>query len=320
MVPRLLLIGIIGAIALASWLATWGLWRYEAAVRDLGPIETRQFESPTLVLLGTGGAFENPSRLGPALAVGVDSTVLLVDAGRAVAETLRSSGIALSQPSAVYLTSLLPENTVGLDDLLTTGWRAGRSRPLRLVGPPGTRALARSLEAALAAALEPLAIQYGLPLMGARFEVEEIDGPWSGSEDTVTVRALPLAGGPLPSFGFRFETGGRSLVVGGTDRDPESLAELAGGADTLVHGAVFGDSVRAAIEAGAADAERLEHEAGLQLSLREAARTAERAGVARLVLVRLRPPPLFDFQFERVAGESFEGRVVVARDGDELTL
>ena len=91
-------------------------------------------------------------------------------------------------------------------------------------------------------------------------------------------------------------------------------------ATALVHGAVFADSVRAAVEAGAEDAERIEREASLQISLRELAGAARKAGAAHLVLVRLRPPPLFDFQFELLVSESYDGRVVVGRDGDELTL
>ena len=54
---------------------------------------------------------------------------------------LRAAEIPLAQPSAVCLTSLTPENTVGLDDRLLTGWLAGRSQPLRVGGPPGTAAL-----------------------------------------------------------------------------------------------------------------------------------------------------------------------------------
>lgn len=319
MVPRLLLIAIVAGIAAAGWFATWGLWRYGDAVRDLAALETRRFDAPTLILLGTGEATENPSRAGPAVAFASGTTVLLVDAGRGVAEALRAAEIAPLQPSSVYLTSLLPENTVGLDDLLTTGWRAGRKRPLRLVGPPGTLTLARAVEAAQALALEALSDQLDLAREGARFAVEELPGSWAGTDGGIAVEARPLAGGPLPSLAFRFEAAGRSAVVAGADRDPEPLAELARGAGALVHGAVFGDSVRAALEAGADDAERIEREASLQLSLRELAAAAREAEARCLVLVRLRPPPLFDFQFEQIVGESYEGCIVVARDGDELT-
>jgi ribonuclease BN (tRNA processing enzyme) len=320
MVPRLLLLTVVAAIAAAGWFATWGMWRYDEAVRDLGPIETRQFEAPTLILLGTGGETENPSRLGPAIGFASGTTVVLADAGRGVAGTLRKAGIALAQPSSVYLTSLLPENTVGLDDLLTAGWRAGREHPLRLVGPPGTEALARGLEAAQAGATQALSERLGLHAEGARFLVQEIEGPWSGVEGGIAVEARPLSGGPLPSLGFRFEAAERSLVVAGADRDPEALADLARDASALVHGAVFSDSVRAAVEAGAEDAERIEREASLQISLRELAGAARQARVGQLVRVRLRPPPLFDFQFEQVVAERYDGRVSVARDGDELTL
>jgi ribonuclease BN (tRNA processing enzyme) len=258
---------------------------------------------PTLILLGTGGETENPSRLGPAIGFASGTTVVLADAGRGVAGTLRKASIALAQPSSVYLTSLLPENTVGLDDLLTAGWRAGREHPLRLVGPPGTETLARGLEAAQAGATQALSDRLGLHAEGARFVVQEIEGPWSDVEGGIAVEARPLSGGALPSLGFRFEAAGRSLVVAG-----------------LVHGAVFSDSVRAAVEAGAEDAERIEREASLQISLRELAGAARQARVGHLVLVRLRPPPLFDFQFEQVVAERYDGRVSVAQDGDELTL
>lgn len=320
MVPRLLLIAIVAGIAIAGWFATWGMWRYRDAVRDLGPIETRHFETPTLILLGTGGQTENPSRRGPAIGFASDATVVLVDAGRGVADTLRRSRIALTQPSSVYLSSLLPENTVGLDDLLSAGWRAGREEPLHLVGPPGSAVLAHALEAAQAGAIGVLSEQSGLHVEGAHFLVEEVEGPWRGRDGDVEVRAVPLSGGPLPALGFRFEVAGRSAVVGGVDRDPAGLAALALDAGAIVHGAVFTDSVRAAVEAGAQDAERIEREASLQISLRELARVAQQARAECLVLVRLRPPPLFDFQFERVVGRIYQNRVVVGHDGDELTL
>ncbi len=319
MLPRVLLLGVVAAIALAGWLATWGAWRYSDAVRDLGPIQTRTFEQPTLVLLGTGGETENPSRLGPAIGFGSGETVVIVDAGRGVAESLRRASIALAQPSGVLLTSLLPENTVGLDDLLASGWRAGREQPLRLVGPPGTRALAEAVEASLAPSVAALSGPDGPHAGGARFRVEEITGAWTGTAGDVRLSAALLEGGPLPAQGYRLEAEGRAVVIAGADRDPEALATLAERADAIVHGAVFADSVKAAIEAGA-DAARLEHEASLQISLRELAQAAQRAHALHLVLVRLRPPPLFDFQFEQVVGEHYDGSVVVAHDGDELTL
>jgi ribonuclease BN (tRNA processing enzyme) len=46
---------------------------------------------------------------------------------------------------------------------------------------------------------------------------------------------------------------------------------------------------------------------------------AARAGVKTLVLVRLRPPPIYDIQITSEIGPTFDGRIVIPDDGDEIT-
>jgi ribonuclease BN (tRNA processing enzyme) len=46
---------------------------------------------------------------------------------------------------------------------------------------------------------------------------------------------------------------------------------------------------------------------------------ARRAGVETLVLVRLRPPPVYDIQLTSLIDDEFPGRIVIADDGDEIT-
>ena len=46
---------------------------------------------------------------------------------------------------------------------------------------------------------------------------------------------------------------------------------------------------------------------------------AARAGVDQLVLVRLRPPPVYDLQVTQIVGEDYEGKIVIPEDGDEIT-
>ena len=66
------------------------------------------------------------------------------------------------------------------------------------------------------------------------------------------------------------------------------------------------------------DPRRLEAEAALHTPLASVGELAARAGVETLVLVRLRPPPIYDFQITRLVGDRFGGRIVVADDGDEI--
>jgi ribonuclease BN (tRNA processing enzyme) len=308
------------AVAIASWALTCAAWRFDRVAAGVLPLEPRDFPRLTLLTLGTGGAYENPARRGPATAIALGSRVWLVDAGRAVAESLRAAKLPVAQPERVLLTNLLPENTVGLDDLLLTGWLDGRAAPLRVIGPPGTRTLLAGLAAAHAGAVAALGEALGLPPAGAAYEAIEIVEGWNQTHEGLTVRAAELPGGPLAALAYRFEAGGRSVVVSGTGWAPEALVRLARGASVLVHEAAFVPTPEIAGELGIeASADRLAREARLHTALADVGALAARAGVESLVLVRLRPPPVYDLQITSLVDDSFSGRIVIAEDGEEIT-
>jgi len=316
---RLVALLAVVAVAVASWALTCVAWRADRVMAGVRPLEPRAFGGLTLVTVGTGGTAENRDRLGPATAVALGERIALVDAGRGVAEALRAAGIPVAQPDAVYLTSLLPENTVGLDDLLLTGWQDGRSAPLRIVGPPGTRALAAALEAAHAAAIAAGAESLALPPAGARIEAIEIGEGYVESRDALAVRAGAMPGGPLPAFAWRFEAEGRSAVVAGMGWAPDALALFARGAGALVHEAAWIPTPEVAEQAGLdVSPEQLARDAHLHTRLEAVGSLAERAGVRTLVLVRLRPPPVYALQVSNVVDDAFAGRIVVADDGEEI--
>ena len=309
----------LGVVA-ACWALTCAAWRFDQVAEGVLPLEPRDFPRMTLLTLGTGGAYENPARGGPATAIALGRRVLLVDAGRGVAESLRAAKLPVAQPDTLLLTHLLPENTVGLDDLLLTGWLGGRATPLRVIGPPGTRALVEGLAAAHAGAIAALGSALGLPPAGASATALEIDDGWSETEATLSVRAAALPGGPLGARAYRFEASGRSIVVSGTGWAPDALAAFARGASLLVHEAAFVPGPEVARELGIdAQAERLRREGALHTALAEVGALAARAGVGTLVLVRLRPPPVYDLQITSLVDDSFDGRILIPGDGDEIT-
>jgi ribonuclease BN (tRNA processing enzyme) len=306
-------------VVLASWALTCAAWRADRVMAGVVPLDPRRFDAFALVLLGTGGAHENPRRLGPAVGVARGEGVALVDAGRGVAEALRAARIPTRQPDRVYLTSLLPENSAGLDDLLAAGWLDGRRAPLRVVGPPGTRALAAGLEAAHAAGLEALGQALGLPPEGARLDALEVGAGFAEEREGVVARAGELPGGPLPAFAWRFDADGRSAVVAGAAWAPEALAELARAADLLVHEAVDVPSPEVARDAGLdVSPEELARLGRLHASPEAAGRLAQRARVATLALVRLRPPPVYAIQLTSRVDDHFAGRILVPDYGDEI--
>lgn len=316
---RLLIYAAVVAILAVSWAGTCVVWKVAGMEAQVAPLSVRQWDAPTLLAVGTGSAYENPERLGPSTGVAWGEHVWLVDAGRGVAEALRSMRIPVQQPETVLLTSLMPENTLGLDDLLYTGWLAPRERPLRLIGPPGTAALAKRLMAAHAQGAEALGKALDLPADGARIEALEVGDGWSEQVDGVRVTAGLQPGPPMDALAWRFEHGGDAWVVSSAGWARQALAEFARGARVLVHEAAFVPSPDVAEHAGiTSDAERLRREAALHTSIVDVGQLATRAGVKVLVLVRTRPPPLYAFQARSVVGETFSGTILVPDDGDEL--
>jgi ribonuclease BN (tRNA processing enzyme) len=311
---------VVAAVAAVAWVLTCGAWRLEREVDRVAPLDPRDYARLTVITVGTGDRHENPARRGPATAIGLGERVVLVDAGRGLADALRLAGIPNQQPDTVYLTSLLPENVIGLDDLLLVGWINGRTAPLRIVGPRGTRALTDALITAHRAGFEARAGGMGIRSPAPSFEVIEISGDWSEQSGEFQVRAGELPGGPIDAFAYRFEAHDRSAVIAGTGWAEAALVAFAKGANLLVHEAAYIPSPEIA--------KQMEFDEDPALLLRAAREhtaidavgaLAQRADVETLVLVRMRPPPVYDLQITSVVDDDFDGRIVIAEDGDEIT-
>ena len=273
-----------------------------------------------MVVLGTAAAGEDHHRRGTSIAAAFGEEVVLVDAGRGVAEALRAAKIPPSQPGAVLLTSLLPENTVGLDDLLAAAWLAGRRAPMRVLGPPGTAALAQHVVAQISAGVVARSRALGDDPAPPALEAIEVADGAQQTLGALALRAGALAGGPLPALAWRIEAQGHSAVVGGTGWDGAALEALARGANLLLHDA---NHVPTPEEAQAAsldvEPERLAREAAIYTDFAEVGAIARRAGVGALVLIRMRQPAVLDLQITSRVDDAFDGPIAVAHDGDEFT-
>jgi ribonuclease Z len=317
---RLLVLGFLAAVVIAMWVFAAISKHFERVASGVAALPPAEFERFTLLTLGSGGSFENHLRRGPALAVGLGQDLVLVDAGRGVGEALRAAAIPVGQARLLLLTSLAAENVLGLDELWLGGWLRGRETPLVIHGPPGTQAFAEGLARTFAAQADAQAAAWSLPEAGRRIEAHEPAPGASVAAGGLLARAQPLAGGPLPALAWRVEGAGRSVAVALGSAAPDALVEAARGADFWVSEAVYGAALERAREAGADGIETLLREAEAHPRLEALGALASRAGVASVVLVRLRPPPPFASQYEDVLEEAgFRGRVHVAADGDRFT-
>ena len=196
-----------------------------------------------VVFLGTGMPRPDPTRQGPSLAVVVNGTAYIVDAGTGVvrqAAAAFSRGISALQPNTLdiaFLTHLHSDHTLGLPDLILTPWVMGRVTPLHLYGPTGTRAMVDGLEHAYAEDID-LRIN-GLEhssKTGHQVDVHEVRPGVVYQDSNVKVTAFAVQHGSWKeALGYRFDADGKSIVISGDTRPTESVVQACNGCDLLIH-------------------------------------------------------------------------------------
>jgi len=195
-----------------------------------------------VTLLGTGVPIPSPDRFGPCTLIEAGDRKFLVDAGRCAPIRLGQLKIPLGQIDLQLLTHFHSDHTSGLPDIWLTGWLSSpfgaRTAPYRVVGPTGTRALIENLERAYAADIKIRIADEKLPPAGVATEVTEFDRDGTVyHEGGVKVIAFEVDHGDVikPCYGYRFEYGGRVVVLSADTRYNENVIRYGAGADLLVH-------------------------------------------------------------------------------------
>jgi ribonuclease BN (tRNA processing enzyme) len=214
-----------------------------AAFTPQGPAHAQQTQ---VVLLGTGNPPADPDRSGPATAIVVNGTPYLIDFGAGVVRRAKSAvvdrGVAALDPvklRVVFLTHLHSDHTVGYPDLILTPWVLGRRVPLEVYGPRG---IAHMTEHVLEAYREDFATRSkdrGLFTVGAFPEghavnAHEIEPGVVYKDENVTVTAFATKHA-MASYGYRFDTPDRSIVISGDTNPTQATIDACRGCDVLIH-------------------------------------------------------------------------------------
>jgi ribonuclease Z len=134
-------------------------------------------------------------------------------------------------------------------------------------------------------------------------------------ESGVRVTCAPTDHRPVqPTLGYRIDEGSGSIVIAGDTVPCAGLDQLCLGADVLVHTVIRRDLITAIGHP------RLTDVIDYHSSVEDAAQTAARTGVEKLVLVHLVPPPTPATEHEWVdlARAYFNGEVLIAADLDSV--
>jgi ribonuclease BN (tRNA processing enzyme) len=191
-----------------------------------------------IVMLGTGTPNADPARSGPAVAVVVNGTPYLVDAGPGVVRRAAAARIPAESLRTVFITHLHSDHTLGLPDLMLSPWTLERTVPLQVYGPPGVAAMTRHILEAYQQDID-IRLTGGEPSnpTGWKAEGHEVRPGTVYRDSNVTVTAFSVPHGAWPdAYGYRFVTRDRVIVISGdTGPAPDVIARECNECDVLVH-------------------------------------------------------------------------------------
>src|SRR5437764_10557091 len=205
-----------------------------------------------VLLCGTASPIPSPRRAEACTAVFAGGRMWIVDTGPGSWRTLALRRIRGEAIGAVFLTHFHSDHIGELGEFNLQTWAAGRPGPLRVYGPAGVTDVVRGFTQAYADDTRFRIAHHGAALLPPERStmaampvvLEGADAARILDEDGVVVTAFAVAHDPVkPAFGYRFDYGGRSVVVSGDTAPSPNLVAHARGADVLVHEAQANDLV-----------------------------------------------------------------------------
>jgi len=288
----------------------------------------------TLITLGTqGGPVQNKYRAQPANVLLVNDVPYIIDAGSGIARQLAMAGVPLGRVSQIFITHNHDDHNADVGTMMGLAWDVGRSAPITVYGPKGTRDMMDGFLKYFAQSSDIRRADFPnfyKAMPEQVFNVREIERAGTIHKDTnVQVDALEnchfhfmslAAAGNSKSFALRFKTPDKVIVFSGDTGPCEPLIDFAMGADILVHEVINLDLYEAVLKTRPYSPEQrqdvLRHMQEDHATPDVIGNLAAKANVRMVVLSHIIPGAESDPDSAYSGGVSahYSGAVVVAKD------
>ncbi len=265
-----------------------------------------------LVFLGTGASIPTESRNSSAIVLLREGEILLFDCGEGTQRQMIRAHIGFRRKMKIFITHMHGDHTLGLLGLIQTLSLLGRRDELQVYGPPGLRTFLSSALSSLGVKarfpVETREVRPGTVIEEPKYTVEAVradhveesfsfgllEKERPGRFDTQRAVEIGVPEGPIRTQIQQGKTvilrdgtvvepedilgpprPGRKIVYSGDTRPCIEVADLAQGADILIHEATYDDSL-----------EEMAAETG-HSTPSQAASIARRATVRRLILTHI---------------------------------
>jgi ribonuclease BN (tRNA processing enzyme) len=277
-----------------------------------------------LVLLGTGaGPVPGRTRKMTSHVMLSNGSAYVLDCGLGVTDRFANTGIPFGALKSIFITHHHADHNIEYGPLLIVGWIQGLQLDVRAFGPPPLKQMTDDFMRAYKTTVDFWAEDFKMkPLTSVNVQEVSEAGPVT-QDDNVKVSAILVEHPPVkPALGYRFDFKDRSIAFSGDTTPLEAVANMAKGADVLVHEAMYVPAVEKYIRAQVAAGRPVKVEAFMahmkadHSPVEDVGRIAAEAGVKTLVLSHLTPAidSISDETWRAPAAKYFKGEIIVGKD------
>ena len=191
-----------------------------------------------VTILGSGTPRPDINRFSQSILVEAGDEKLLFDTGRGSAIRLSQANINIGDINEIFLTHLHSDHTLGMPDVIMTGWIYQRKKILNIYGPKGTRDFIKDIKSAFK---EDIKIRVAPPENhseeGLKTKTYEIQQGLVFEKNQLKVIAFDVdhGGGVKHAYGYKIIYKGRSVVISGDTNYSANLVSHAKNSDLLIH-------------------------------------------------------------------------------------